>query len=58
MKVLPPNPDEPLKGWLKKRHNHKTLMGKQWGKRFVVINSKRGTLSVSKGAHARLGLWP
>jgi hypothetical protein len=52
MKVLAPNPDEPLKGWLKKRHNHKTLMGKQWGRRFVVINSKRGTLSVSKGEPA------
>jgi len=50
MKVFPPNQDEAMKGWLKKRHSHKSMMGKQWAKRYVVINSKRGTLSVSKGA--------
>ena len=38
----------PISGWLWKRHAHTSRFGSQWSKRFVALNSKRGTLSVGK----------
>ena len=35
-------------GWLYKRHEHKPAWGKQWAKRYVTLNAKRGTLAIGK----------
>jgi len=40
----------PISGWLWKRHTHPSRFGPRWGKRFVVLNSKRGTLSIGENA--------
>mmetsp|Transcript_24358 Transcript_24358/g.72621 ORF Transcript_24358/g.72621 Transcript_24358/m.72621 type:complete len:86 (+) Transcript_24358:93-350(+) len=39
-------------GWLYKRHEHKPAWGKQWAKRYVTLNAKRGTLAIGKNATA------
>ena len=43
----------PISGWLWKRHAHTSRFGTQWSKRFVSLNSKRGTLSVGKYGSAQ-----
>lgn len=38
-----------LSGWLWKMHVNNTMLCKQWGRRFVTLNRKRGMVSPGKG---------
>merc|ERR1712113_520667 len=56
MRVNLPDSDIPMSGWLLKRHAHDRRAGpfsKQWAKRFVTLNTHRGTLAVSKGERGK-----
>jgi len=56
MRIAPPDNDLVLRGYLLKRHASEKsgiLSGKQWSKRYFVLNKHRWTLSYAKSEKAK-----